>query len=203
MMRPMAMDFPDDPRLREPTDEYMFGPSFLVSPIVHYKQRSRNVILPQGLWYDFWSGQAVAGGSTYADAPYDRIPIHVRAGSIVPIGPDIKYTGERPADPITLVVYTGADGKFSLYEDDGVTNGYERGEFARIPMSWSERSHTVTIGKREGSFKGMLESRTFRVVYVTPDRPIPFSFDLPADQSLVYTGAAVTIKLSDRVFSTR
>jgi alpha-D-xyloside xylohydrolase len=196
MMRPLAMDFPDDPTVRSLPDEYMFGPTFLVSPVVHYRQRVRPVVLPKGLWYDFWTGRVIEGGRTVeAAAPYNRIPLYVRAGSIVPFGPEIQYATEKPADPITLLVYTGADGQFSLYEDDGLTNAYERGEFARIPLTWSERTHTLTIGGRAGSFKGMLSSRTFRVAFVSPGNPVPFSFDLPAARTVVYSGAPVQVRL--------
>ena len=104
----------------------MFGPSLLVSPVTEYKARSRQVYLPAGAtWYDFWTGAGSAGGQTVtADAPYDQIPLFVRAGSIVPFGPAQQYIGEKDARALTLYVYTGANGQFSLYEDDGVTYGY-------------------------------------------------------------------------------
>jgi alpha-D-xyloside xylohydrolase len=196
LMRPLVMDFPADPRLRQLTDEYMFGPALLVSPIVQYRQRERDVVLPAGEWYDFWTGKALVGGKTIgAEAPYDAIPLHVRAGSIVPIGPELQYTDEKPADPITLLAYTGADGAFELYEDDGRTYGYERGQFSRIPIRWSEKSHTLTIGKRAGSYPGMLKSRTFRVVFVSPGHPVPFSSDLPTGREVRYDGAPMTVRM--------
>ena len=172
MMRPLVMDFRADPKARDVTDQFMFGPSFLVSPVTEYKARSRAVYLPAGsAWYDFWTGAASAGGQTVtAAAPYDQLPVFVRAGAIVPFGPDQQYIGEKDARSLTLYVYTGANGQLALYEDDGVTYGYEKGQFSRIPISWDEATRTLTVGQRIGSFKGMLTDRTFNVVLVTPGR---------------------------------
>ena len=130
-----------------------------------------------------------------AAAPYDRMPLHVRAGSIVPFGPELQWTGEKPADPITLFVYAGTDGAFTLYEDDGLTYGYEKGAFARIPIRWDDATATLAIGKREGSFPGMLASRTFDVVLVTKEKPVGFSFEAKSDRTVRYDGAAVSVEL--------
>jgi alpha-D-xyloside xylohydrolase len=174
----------------------MFGPAFLVSPVTEYRARSRPVYLPKALWYDFWSGARAAGGrSVDAAAPFDAMPLFVRAGSIVPVGPELQYTDEKPADPIALYVYTGADGAFELYEDDGVSYDYEKGAASRIPLRWDERSKTLTIGKREGAFAGMLAERRFDVVFVSASRPVGFSFDPKPDRSVTYRGEAVTVKL--------
>jgi alpha-D-xyloside xylohydrolase len=190
-MRPLVMDFPGDAAARELVDEYMFGPAFLVAPVTTYQARSRNVYLPAtaGDWYDFWTGMSTAGGGTLdAAAPYDSMPLFVRAGSILPTGPDLKYTGEKPADPITLYVYAGADGAFTLYEDDGLTYGYEKGAFARIPIRWNNAVRTLTIGRREGQYPGMPAQRTFNVVLVTQAKPVGFSFTPKADQTAIYLG---------------
>ncbi len=189
MMRPLVMDFPADTIAREVADQYLFGPALLVNPVTAFRARTRPVHLPPTGWYDFWTGRRLAGGRTVlADAPYERIPLYVRAGSIVPVGPELQYADEKPADPVTLLVYTGADGRFSLYEDDGASYGYERGEFTRIPLRWDERSRTLTIGRRDGSFPGMLQRRTFHVVFVSPDRPVGFGFDLAPDRTVGYAG---------------
>ncbi len=196
MMRPLVMDFPNDPKAREIVDEYMFGPAFLAAPVTTYKARSRYVYLPPttGDWYDFWTGANTPGGQTIdAPAPYDSMPLYVRAGSIIPFGPELQYTGEKPADPITLYVYAGADGAFTLYEDDGLTYGYEKGAFALIPMAWDEKTQTLTLGERQGSFKGMLKERTFNIVLVTPDKPVEFSFAPTPDRTVAYTGKAVKV----------
>jgi len=163
--------------------------------VTEYRASARAVYLPRAGWYDFWTGRRVGGGRTVqAAAPYDRIPLFVRAGSILPVGPELQYTDEKPADPITLVVYTGADGRFSLYEDDGESYGYERGEFARIPLRWDEKSRTLIIGRREGSFPGMLTRRTFQVVFVSGTRPVAFGFDLTPDRTVSYAGAELRVR---------
>ncbi|HUJ45418.1 MAG TPA: TIM-barrel domain-containing protein [Opitutaceae bacterium] len=197
IMRPLVMDFREDAKARKIGDEYMFGPAFLVSPVTEFKARSRPVYLPRAAgWYDFWTGAAAAGGQTIeVPAPYDAIPVHVRAGAIIPIGPELQYTGEKPADPITLYVYTGAGGAFTLYEDDGLTYGYEKGAFARIPLRWDEAAQTLTIGRREGSFPGMLAERTFEVVLVTTGQPVGFSFAPPKGRTVIYRGEAVAVSL--------
>ncbi|MEO8020152.1 MAG: TIM-barrel domain-containing protein, partial [Pseudomonadota bacterium] len=154
IMRGLAMDFADDVAARTVRDEFLFGKAFLVAPVYKHKARSRPVYLPGGAdWYDFHTGAKTAGGqSVDAAAPLNRMPLYVRAGSIVPVGPDIQYTSEKLAAPITLFVFTGSDGNFDYYEDDGVTYGYERGEFARIPMRYDAAKGTLTIGARSGSY---------------------------------------------------
>jgi alpha-D-xyloside xylohydrolase len=196
-LRPLVMDFPADPAVRRVADQYLFGPALLVSPVTQNEARRRSLVLPAGTsWYDFWTGAMVPGGQTIdAPAPYDRMPLHVRAGSIVPFGPELQWTGEKPADPVTLFVYAGADGAFTLYEDDGLTYDYEKGAFARIPLRWSDATGTLTIGKREGSFPGMLASRTFEVVRVAKDRPVGFSFAPNPDRTVRYDGAALEVEL--------
>src|SRR4029077_6870119 len=112
-----------------------------------------------------------------AAAPYDQMPLFVRAGSIIPMGPELAYTTEKKADAITLYVYTGADGRFSLYEDDGVTNQYQKGAYSRIGISWSDASRTLRIGKREGAFEGMPGERLFHLVVVSGDGTGGFAFE--------------------------
>ena len=197
IMRPLVMDFRGDPRALNVDDEYMFGPAFLVSPVTAYNVRERSVYLPVAPgWYDLWSGEMAAGGTTVtAPAPYDSIPIHVKAGSIVPMGPELMYTDEKPADPIVLWVYAGTDGEFSLYEDDGLSHGYEKGEYCRIPIRWNNATRTLRIAQREGSFAGIQKQRTFQVVLVSKDRPVGFSFTPKVDKSVRYDGAAVDVRL--------
>jgi alpha-D-xyloside xylohydrolase len=194
MMRPLVMDFRSDVKARDVADEYMFGPAFLVSPVTEYQARTRQVYLPAGAdWYDFWTGHHLKGGQTIAaEAPFDRLPLYMRAGSIVPVGPEQQYIGEKRDAAVTLYVYAGANGRFSLYEDDGHTYGYERGEFARIPIRWDDRSRTLTIGARSGRYPGMPASRTFTVVLVTPQSPA--GYGATANTPITYTGAAVTAR---------
>jgi alpha-D-xyloside xylohydrolase len=200
MMRPLVMDFRDDRAARDVTDEYMFGPAFLASPGTEYKARSRRVYLPAGpTWYDFWTGASSRGGQTVtADAPYDRMPVFVRAGSIVPIGPAQQYVGEKPGDALTLYVYAGANGRFSLYEDDGVSYGYERGELSRIPMTWDDASGRLTIERREGTFPGMVTDRTFTVVVVSARNAMGYQGADAAGQAVSYSGEPVSVTIGGR-----
>jgi alpha-D-xyloside xylohydrolase len=195
MMRPLVMDFRTDVKARDLADQFMFGPAFLVNPVTEYKARTRRVYLPAGTsWYDFWTGRRLAGGTTItADAPYDSLPVFVRAGSIVPVGADQLYIGEKPDAPVTLYVYAGANGRFSLYEDDGRSYGYERGEFARIPIAYDDSTRTLTIGARTGTYPGAPARRTFSVILVTPQSPI--GYGAAANNPVTYTGAAVTVRL--------
>jgi alpha-D-xyloside xylohydrolase len=197
MLRPLVMDFRTDRAAREVADEFMFGPALLVSPVTTNKARTRAVYLPPAAgWYDLWTGARKAGGQTVtADAPFDAIPVYVRAGAIVPAGPDLQYTSEKPADPITLYVYAGADGSFTLYEDQGTTYDYERGAFATISFSWNDAKRTLTIGPRVGSFPGMLAERTFQVVRVSAARGVGVSTVPAGATSVTYRGDSMDVTL--------
>jgi alpha-D-xyloside xylohydrolase len=195
IMRPLVMDFPEDTTARTLTDEYMFGQAFLAAPVVKYKARKREVYLPSGVvWYDFWTGKQAASGKTFnAPAPYDQMPLFVRAGSIIPFGPERQYIAEKTNDPITLYVYEGADGDFTLYEDDGLTNGYEKGAYSEIPIHWDDAGKRLVLGERRGEFVGMLKKRKFEVVIVGPKKKVGYSFDAKAQRSVVYEGRSVTL----------
>ncbi len=197
IMRGLVMDFRADATAREIGDQYMFGPALLINPVTTYKARHRSVYLPKsGGWYDFWTGARFGGGQTIdAPAPYESLPVFARAGSIIPFGPELQYTAEKPADPITLYVYAGADGAFSLYEDEGLNYNYENGAFTRIPIQWSDATRTLSLGKREGSFPGMLSQRTFEIVLVSKNKRVGFSFTPKADSSVSYNGEAVKAHL--------
>ncbi len=197
ILRPLVMDFRTDKKALDISDQFVLGGAFLVSPVTTYKARSRSVYLPVAAgWYDFWTGAYASGGQTVdAAAPYDSMPVHVKAGSIVPTGPELQYTDEKPADPILLWIYAGADGELTLYEDDGLTYGYEKGAFARIPLRWNDAARMLTIGKRDGSFTGMQKERTFEVILVAKDKPVGFSFEPKAEKTVRYDGSAVDVKL--------
>jgi alpha-D-xyloside xylohydrolase len=156
----------------------------------------RRVYLPAGTdWYDFWTGERIAGGRTIdAAAPLETMPLHVRAGAIVPFGPHLQYASEKPADPIELRVYRGADGRFELYEDEGDGYAYEKGDFAVIPIEWSEASRTLTIGARRGSFPGLVERRSFHVVFVAKDHGTGVEPQAPPDVTVEYAGQPVTAR---------
>jgi alpha-D-xyloside xylohydrolase len=194
LLRPLVMDFREDVLARDVRDQFSLGPALMVSPVTTYQAQSRSVYLPKGTWYDFWTGASVDGGQTVqAAALYDSIPVHVPAGSIIPFGPELAYTREKPADPIVLYVYAGADGAFTLYEDDGTTYAYERGELSRIPITWQDETRTLTVGQRQGTFPGLLAERTFQVVLVSSAKPVGFSFTPTADRSIPYSGEAVAV----------
>lgn len=143
----------------------------------------------------FYSGKFQAGGERKViEAPYERIPLYVRAGAIIPFGDDIQYTDEKPAEHIRLYIYQGADGEFTLYEDEGVNYNYEQGMYAMIPMKYDEATKTLVIGERQGEFPGMLKERTFTVVTVNKEKAQPF--DLNAKGVTVkYNGSEQTLKL--------
>lgn len=193
IMQALQMDFPADPAVRDIADEYMFGPAFLVSPVYRYRARTREVYLPRGaLWYDFYTNRTHPGGERIAAAaPLDRLPLYVRAGAIVPVGPAIEYTGQKPDAPLTLLVYTGASGHFTLYEDEGTNLDYRRGEYSTIPFSYDRASGTLTIGARSGAFPGMPPRRAFRIRWMRPGAPPGDDFRAPADLTVAYSGAAV------------
>lgn len=193
-MRPLVMDFRTDRRAQNIGDQFLYGPAFLVNPVTQPGARSRQVYLPQARWYDFWTGSSTDGGKIVdAAAPLDRMPLYVRAGSIVPLGPDVEYSDQRPADPIELRVYAGANGDFTLYEDENDSYDYEKGAYATIPFHWDDASRTLTIGTRQGSFPGMLQSRTFRIVFVGDGHGIGVDPTAQPDQVVHYTGQAITI----------
>jgi alpha-D-xyloside xylohydrolase len=195
IMRALVFDFASDPQALDVPDEYMFGPAILVSPVSDAGATSRGVYLPAATtWIDFWSGASMAGGQTVtAVAPIDHIPLFVRAGAILPLGPVVQYATEKPADPIELRVYSGANGSFTLYEDENDNYDYESGTFATIPMSWNDATKTLTIGARTGSFPGMPANRTFRVVFVGPNHGTGIAETSMADATIAYTGATMTL----------
>ncbi|HPF03277.1 MAG TPA: glycoside hydrolase family 31 protein [Bacteroidales bacterium] len=196
IMRAMAMDFGSDRNVFNTGDQYMFGPSLLVAPVYEYKARKREVYLPSSFgWYEMYTGEYHEGGHAIeAEAPYERIPLFVRAGSIIPVGPAMNYTDEVPANPITLWVYKGHDCVFTLYEDEGVNYNYEMGKFSSIRIRYDEETETLTIGKRNGEFGGMLKSRIFNIIWVGKERPAGFDTALRAGHVVRYTGDEVVVK---------
>lgn len=200
MQRPLIMDWRTDPNVADIGDEYMFGPAFLVSPVWKQGATKRDVYLPAApAWYDFWSGEKIAGSQELeANAPLDRIPLFLRAGSIVPLGPEIEYAGERPAGPIELRVYRGADGSFDLYQDQGDGYDYEHGAYSVIPIQWHDASATLTLGERVGSFRGEPEHITFRVVLVSRGHGDGESVSTDANAVADYVGRKIELKLASK-----
>ena len=186
MMRPLVMDFAHDKTARRLNDEYMFGHALLVKPVTDplytWKDDRKqgheiypdirkaaapvSVYLPAGAqWYDFFTGERHEGGRTLLrPTPITDMPVYVRAGSILPFGPDVQYSSERPWDDLEIRIYPGADATFTLYEDEGDNYNYERGQFTEITFHWNDTARTLTIGQRRGQYKGMLQQRQFRIV---------------------------------------
>ena len=197
MMRGLAMDFNGDEKVYDIPDQWMFGPAFMACPVGYYKARSRSVYFPKQCgWYDLYTGEFVEGGQKLVvDAPYERMPVFVREGSIVPFGPEMEWSDEKPAELINLYVYQGADASFQLYEDEGVNYNYEKGKYAVIPISYNEASKTLTFGKRNGAFNGMLKNRRFNVVVVNKDKAQPLDLDNPQGVLVNYDGKELKVKL--------
>jgi alpha-D-xyloside xylohydrolase len=195
MMRGLVMDFWNDPNVLNIEDQFMFGPAFLVNPVTKQGATSRQLYLPAGKWYDFWSGAEVDGGDQItASAPLDQIPLYVRAGSIIPMGPELQYAAEKPTDTIELRVYPGADGTFKLYEDEGDNYNYETGKYTMIPITYYDNSQNVIIGTRQGSFTGMSSTKVFNIVYVSNNHGTGGTISSKTDFQLIYTGEQVSCK---------
>lgn len=196
IMRPLVMDFTTDKKVRDISNEYMFGPSLLVAPVYTYGATSREVYFPEGAdWYDFYNGKEIAGGQTLnVAAPYERIPLYARSGAIIPFGPAMQYSDEKQADVINLYVYAGNNGEFTLYEDENVNYNYEKGAFARIPFSFDNATSTLTIGDREGEFPGMLKERKFNVILVSKANLVGYSRDAKGIE-VNYDGSKTEVKL--------
>jgi len=193
-MRPLVMDFRTDDRAANIGDQFMFGPAILVSPVTEPAASARQLYLPNAKWYDFWSGATTQGGSMIqASAPLDRIPLYVRAGSILPMGPDMEWSTQKPADPIELRVYRGADADFTLYEDENDNYSYEKGVHATIPLHWDDGKSVLTIGERKGEFPGMLQKRTFHIVFVSADHGVGVDASSKPDRTVQYAGTKLEV----------
>jgi alpha-D-xyloside xylohydrolase len=196
IMRPLVMDFREDLRAQNIGDQFLFGPALLVNPVTEPGAAARHLYLPAAKWYDFWTGASIQGGHTLdAPSPIDRMPLYVRAGSILPLGPEVEFAAEKSADPIELRIYRGANGAFTLYEDENDSYDYEKGAYATIPISWDDSANTLTIGDRIGSFPGMLEKRTFRVVFVAENHGIGGGLTQAADKTVPYAGKKISVTL--------
>jgi alpha-D-xyloside xylohydrolase len=194
-MRALAFDFRSDRNSLDVSDEFMLGPSLLVAPVTDAWANQRSVYLPAGSdWYDFWTGQRITGGKRIVrQTPLSVMPLYVRAGTILPLGPESEFTGQHPEAPIELRIYAGRDGDFKLYEDDGATYDYEKGAFSWIPIHWDNASNTLTIGERQGSFPGEEVERVFRVVIVGPRRGAGEA--VGGGRSIHYNGTEVQLQI--------
>ena len=198
MMRGLVMDFNGDDNVYDIKDQWMFGPALMACPVGEYQKYSRNVYLPkQKGWYDFYTGKHYAGGQTIvADAPFDKIPVFVPEGSILPVGPEMEWSDQKKAELIDLYVYAGKDGSYTLYEDEGTNYNYEKGKYAMIDFKYNDAKKTITIAARKGAFDGMLQKRRFNIVLVSDNNQQGISLaKAPKGKMVKYAGKAVTVKL--------
>ncbi len=198
-MEALPVAFTSDPQTHNITDEYMFGDAFLVAPVVVDKATERNVYLPAGeKWVDFWTGNLLDGGQTITkQAHADIIPLYVKAGSILPWGPDVQYSTEKNWDNLEIRVYPGANGSFTLYEDENDGYNYEDGKYTEIPFTWDDATETLTIGARQGDFEGMLKERTFRICKVSPRRGTGDLHETHYDATITYDGTVINLHLTN------
>lgn len=214
-MRHLSMDFPEDKRVHNIDDQFLFGRNLLVKAVTepmyvrsslpnHSDARedfstvkSTSVYLPAGTsWVDFWTGETIAGGREVNKAtPIDIIPLYLRAGSILPWGPDVQYAEEKRWDNLEIRIYPGANGQFTLYEDENDNYNYEKGMYSTLLMEWNDKDRTLTIGERKGSFPGMLKNRKFRIVVVEPGKAVGDSPVVNFDRVVTYRGKKQTVKL--------
>ena len=212
LMRPLIMDFNGDREVEEIGNQWMFGPALMACPVGYYKARNRSVYFPaQTGWYNLYTGEKVIEAEDIShlspltshlssrrlmvDAPYEQIPVFVREGAIIPFGPEMQWSDEKPAELINLYVYAGANGSFQLYEDEGTNYNYEKGKYATIDITYDDASKTISFSARKGQFPGMLKSRQFNVVLISKDAPQPLNLDNPAGKLVQYNGKAISINL--------
>jgi len=207
LMRALVMDFNGDREVENIGDQWLLGPALMACPVGYYKARNRSVYFPkQTGWYDLYSGEKVIDAERdvnstssnrrlVVDAPYERIPVFVREGAIIPYGPQMEWSDEKPADQITLYVYAGQNGTFQLYEDEGTNYNYEQGKYSTIDIRYDDAARTVTFADRQGSFPGMLKERVFNIVYVTPDQARPLTFEPQQAVAVQYKGKQVVVCL--------
>jgi alpha-D-xyloside xylohydrolase len=195
IMRPMVMDFNNDATAIEQAYQYMFGKSFLVAPVTEPGVTEWNVYLPKStVWYDFWTGKHFHGGQTAkAAAPQDKIPVFVKGGSIVPMGKFMQFTSEKPMDTLEVRVYTGADGQFTLYSDEGDNYNYEKGKYQVIPFKWNEAQQTLTIDKQQGVYAGALKKYVLNIVWVNEAEGYGIGMSSKS-KTVVYTGEQISVR---------
>ncbi len=214
MMRALVMDFAADKQVLDINDEFMFGNSLLVNPVtqsMYWKNqakgadtvkvedyslvKTKDVYLPKGIdWYDFWTGWKYNGGQTIRkEVPLDIIPLYVKAGSILPVGPKVQFATEKKWDNLEIRVYEGANGEFTLYEDENDNYNYEKGNYSTITFIWNDKQHTLTIDDCKGTFPGMLTDRTFNIVFVGKNKGTGAGLTEKFDKVVTYSGKKETI----------
>jgi alpha-D-xyloside xylohydrolase len=203
--------FPEDKAVRNITDEFMFGNSFLVAPVINpmYTAKKegkvtqdfssvgkRQVYLPKGsAWIDFWTGEKLQGGQELTrETPINITPLYVKAGSILPWGPDVQFASQKDWSTLEIRIYPGADASFTLYEDEKDNYNYEKGKFSTITFNWNDAARTLSISDLKGAFNGMLKNRTFQVVVITPSSNTAEKAASKVGKTVAYSGKSTTIK---------
>ena len=195
LMRALFLDYPGDKRTWDEDTEFLYGKSILVAP-VSTEDDTRSVYLPEGRWMGFWDGARLNGGVSFTRTfARDELPLYVKAGTILPIGPEVQYAAEKPWDDLQIRVYTGADGFFTLYEDEGDGYGYENGACSTITFDWDDTDGILTIGPRQGSYPGMIAGRTFRIVLVRPGFGTGLD-NSSSDREVKYSGEKVSVDMN-------
>lgn len=194
IMRPLVMDFLNDTTAIGQSYQYMFGKSFLIAPVIEPGVTDWDVYLPKSaIWYDFWTGKRFSGGQTIKTAaPRHRIPVFIKAGSIVPMGKFLQYTSEKPIDTLEIRIYAGADGQFTLYNDEGNNYNYEKGKYTLVPLKWNEERQMLTIDVQQGSYAGALKKRVFNIVWVNESNGKGIEISSIA-KSVIYSGEKITV----------
>ncbi len=196
LMRPLVMDFKGDSAALNREFEYMFGQALLVAPVTEPNVNVWNVYLPESFaWYNFWTGKRLDGGRTITtDAPLNKIPLFVKAGSIIPMGKFIQYAGQKSNDTLELRIYQGANGWFDLYEDQGDNYNYEKGIYSLIKFNWDDVKKTLTIGSRKGVYPGMLKKYIFNILLVNENRGTGVETSSRIDKIVKYSGMKSVVK---------
>ena len=200
MMRALVMDFNGDSKVYDIKDQWMFGPALMACPVSTYQARNRSVYFPKECgWYDLYTGKQIINGASSnrhltIDAPYERIPVFVPEGAILPMGPEMEWSDEKPAEMIHLYIYAGRNGQFELYEDEGTNYNYEKGAYSTINIQYDDANRAVTIGERKGKFEGMLKKRQFNIVLVTKEKAQPLAAETKGTL-VTYDGKAIKINL--------
>jgi len=197
LMRALVMDFGGDKQVEDIGNQWMFGPALMACPVGYYKARNRTVYFPRQCgWYNLYTNEYIEGGQTLVvDAPYEQIPVFVREGAIIPFGPEMEWSDEKPAELINLYVYAGRSGEFQLYEDEGTNYNYEKGKYATIDITYDDVTRTVSLGACKGQFPGMLKQRRFNIVLITKETLQPLNLQNPEGKMVQYNGKAVTVQL--------
>lgn len=213
-MKALPLEYPKDEKTLNITDEYVFGSSFLVAPVINQmyskgkdenivedfsKVKNRSVYLPESNnWIDFWTGETIKGGQEIVrETPIDIMPLYVKAGAIIPWGPEVQYANEKNWESLEIRVYTGSDCEFTLYNDEGDNYNYEKGKYSTINFKWDDKAKILTIGEQQGDYKGIIKQYNFKIALVGNDNGVGLESSKKYE-SVSYNGTQKTIHLTGK-----